>query len=137
MWKVLDNPWLNRAGTAVFILGGLQTAVRWLMGLPLNIVGVALFAIGIALMLSPRLSTWINRRRHRGYSPAERRERLYPRRNDRLDLGERCSEFAMNVRVFNEEHEWRRERAIGAIAEELRQSESDLGPDQARKDAEL
>jgi hypothetical protein len=56
MWKALDNLWLTRAGTAVFLAGAIQTLARWLMGLSLNVVGVVLFAVGIVLILGPRLS---------------------------------------------------------------------------------
>lgn len=55
MWKALDNPWPNRAGTVVFLLGAVQTVVRWLMGLPLNAIGVLLLAGGVILMLLPKL----------------------------------------------------------------------------------
>ncbi len=75
-----------------------------------------------------------------GWSPAERRERLdnllYPPRDDRLELGEQCATFAMKMRVFNEEQEWKREKTIGRSAEEIREADPDIDPLQARKDAE-
>lgn len=55
MWKTLDNPWVNRAGNLVFVLGAAQSAVRLLMGLPFNTVGIVLLAVGIALIALPRV----------------------------------------------------------------------------------
>src|SRR5947199_10831093 len=99
MWKALDNPWLSRAGTAVFLAGAIQTLLRWLMGLSLNVVGVALFAIGIALILGPRLSKHFKWGKASGYLPEERRQKIddlfYPSADPRRELGEDCASMAM------------------------------------------
>jgi hypothetical protein len=75
-----------------------------------------------------------------GYSPAERREHLdhlfYPPADDRRELGEECATFAMKMRIFNEEQEWRRERTVARNLKEIRDANPDIDPLQARKDAE-
>jgi len=61
MWAALDNPWLSRAGNLVFLVGALQTAARLVMGLSLNMVGVVLLGLGVALIATFRFSEKLNR----------------------------------------------------------------------------
>ncbi len=61
---------------------------------------------------------------------------FYPPGDDRRELGEECETFAMKMRVFNEEQEWRRERAVAAAAQEIREADPDIDPFQVRGDAE-
>jgi hypothetical protein len=55
----LDNPWLNRAGNLVFAAGAVQTGIRWVMGLPLNAVGLLLLAVGVALIALPKVQRFL------------------------------------------------------------------------------
>lgn len=75
-----------------------------------------------------------------GYSPAERREHMdnlfYPPGDDRRELGEECATFAMKMQVFNEDQEWRRERATAQAAQEIRAADPSIDPLKARRDAE-
>lgn len=93
-------------------------------------------------VLAVEVVRWLRERRTptSSSSPVERRKQfnnsLYPPRDDRLELGERCATFAMKMRVFNEEQEWRRERAIGNVAAGLRLADPGLDPGEARKEAE-
>jgi hypothetical protein len=121
-----------------------------LAGLPAVFVAIAfLAALAVGMAVAHYLLVWRDRLRSRksqaseesaGWSPAERRERLdnllYPPRDDRLELGEQCASFATKMQVFNEEQEWRRERAIARFAEDGREADPDIDPQQAREAAE-
>lgn len=136
--RLLLHPNIQRLGgvqallTAGVFAWGVMNGVN-----PLIVAGVILFAANTVLLVWPRV-----RRGHQtpGLGPAERRERLdnllYPPADDRRELGEECATFAMKMRVFNEEQEWRRERTIANSVQEIREADPDLDPFQARKDAE-
>lgn len=128
------------AAVGALVPAALHTATSltwpWLL-----VIGFGLFC----LLSAGTLAFWARRQEPResesgGWSPAERRERLdnllYPPRDDRLELGEQCANFATKMQVFNEAQEWKRERAIGRFAEEAREADPDLDPQQARKIAE-
>jgi hypothetical protein len=69
VWKVLDSPWVSRAGNVVFLAGVLQVGIRLLMGLSLaNAVTVVLIPVGIALMV---IAHWPKRRSEQPTSRAE------------------------------------------------------------------
>jgi hypothetical protein len=139
--------WIVNPAVAWGLLTGIGAAI-WagLAGLPAVIVAlVALASVTLVVVLAhyglalrDRLRTASTK--HKGWSPAERRERLdyrlYPPRDDRLELGEQCANFATKMQIFNEEEEWRRERTIGRFAEEAREADPDLDPQQAREEAE-
>jgi hypothetical protein len=59
MRTALDNPWLNRAGNLAFAAGATQAGIRWLMGLPLNSVGLVLLALGVALIALPKINRFL------------------------------------------------------------------------------
>jgi hypothetical protein len=138
MWKALDNPWLSRTGTAVFLFGAIQTIVRWGMGLTLNVVGFAFLALGVALMLGSRLSKHMPR--HKGYSPEERRQKLddlyHPAADPRRELGEDCASMAMKIKVFEEVDAEARPLLLDKMAREIRDADPELDPEEARTQAE-
>ena len=72
MWTVLDSRWVSRAGNLAFILGAVQSGTRLLLGLSLNVVGVTLFMVGIALMIGPRLSRERTSRKYVSPLPMDR-----------------------------------------------------------------
>jgi hypothetical protein len=106
---------------------------RWLL------VGVGV-CVALALIASRKQQSESPAKKPDGLGPMERREHidnlLYPPRDDRLELGEQCANFATKMHVFNEEQEWRRERTISRFAEETREADPDLEPQQARARAE-
>lgn len=146
IWRLLTHPALSAVGNAVLLLTLISPAlliVGWVIEQPL------LFAIALAVLLIDSVLIGRSVLQHRNdradgrssdLSVGERRERLdsllYPPRNDRRELGEECAVFAMKMRVFNEEQEWRREKAIARSAEGLREASPELDPFKARKDAE-
>jgi hypothetical protein len=146
IWRFLSHPALSVAGnlSLLFTLGPFVVAVlaafagRILDQPVLFLVAIGLALLGLAVAAA---NAW---RQHspksKGLSPAERRKSLddllYPPRDDRRELGEECARFAMKIRVFNEEQEWKRERTIAHSVQEIREADADVDPFQARKDAE-
>lgn len=76
----------------------------------------------------------------RDLSPAELRERLdcklYPRRDDRQELGEECDTLATRIGVVNEKTEEERGGAVTRYSEEILGADPSLDPDQTLKEAE-
>jgi hypothetical protein len=149
--RILNHPIIQAAGNALtiltltpFVIAGVVALVGRMTDEPaLFVVSLCLALIGMATVVVLALL----QRRHpaaapkKMIGPEERRERLdnilgYRRRDDRRELGEQCAFFAMKMRVFNEEQEWKRERTIARFAKEAREANSDLDPLQARRDAE-
>jgi hypothetical protein len=53
---ILDNPWVNRTGNAVFLFGALGTVIGFVLGLGLlTIAFLAMMAVGVVLMASQYL----------------------------------------------------------------------------------
>lgn len=144
--RLLLNPYVQRLGGVQALAGALALAWGLVKGVdPLIVVGGLLCAANLALFVF-----WPKVKRHLAagaspavgakFGPAERRERLdnllYPPRDDQRELGQQCAFFAMKMRFFNEEQEWKRERTIARFAKENREADPDLDPLQARKDAE-
>jgi hypothetical protein len=138
-----------------FASGAVLTLVPTGLGFILSgwIVGVICLFIagGLSLIIWTPLGGWLGFHNgdsdHQdtsptapGLSPAERHKRLddslYPPRDDRRETGEECATFAMKMGVFNEEQEWKREKAIARFVEELRETETHLDPFEAREKAE-
>jgi hypothetical protein len=140
MWKALDNPWLNRAGTIVFLIGAIPTLVRWVMGLPLNVVGGVFIVLGVALMLGPRLSKHVPKPKNSGYSPEERRQKLddlsHPPADPRRELGEDCASMAMKIRVIDEVDAEARPVLLEKMAREIRDADPELDQEEAQSQAE-
>lgn len=138
IWGVVYALVFAAVGALVPVVLHAVTSLSWPW---LVVVGFAVFC----LLLAGTLAFWARRRdagasEPAGWSPAERQKHLdnlfYPPRDDRLELGEQCARFATKMQVFNEENEWKRERAIGRFADEVREADPEADPQQARKDAE-
>lgn len=144
--RVLRGIWhfLSAAGNVSLVLTYGPVVVALIVARLLDQPTLFLVALGVALLslIVGGLNAWRQRspKPKGGLGPKERRESidslLYPPRDDRLELGEQCAGFATKMQVFNEEQEWRRERAIGRFAEEVREADPDISPQQAREDAE-
>jgi len=146
-WNFLTHPAVSAVGNAVFLLTLIPVVlvvVAWFIEQPsLFVVAVVLLLIDTAFI--GRLAFQRRREQSAGkasgsLSITERREALdnlfYPPRDDRRELGEECATFAMRMRVFNEEQEWKREKATARKAEELREANPDADPFKVREEAE-
>lgn len=144
--RFLGHPVVSAASTAYWIFTSIPAVLAFVTIVLSDALGepvLLILALGLALIAIVLAGIgFLRQRPHKrpqGYSPEERREQLdnlfYPPRDDRLELGEQCANFAMKVRVFNEEQEWKREKAIARSTREIREADPDIDPHQARKDA--
>lgn len=145
--RFLGHPVVSAASTAYWIFTSIPAVLAFVTIVLSDVLGepvLLILALGLALIAIVLAGIGFLRqrpsKRPQGYSPEERRERLdnllYPPRDDRRELGEQCATFAMKMRVFNEEQEWKREKTISHSAKELREADPDIDPHQARKKAE-
>lgn len=146
IWRFISgNPVLSAASNvltfAPLVVGAIALIVGWMRDLSgLLLIGIGLLVVNLAWLA---YNGWKRREAAKSMplGVKERRERIddlfYPPRSDRFELGEACATFAMKMGVFNEEQEWKREKLIAHVAQELRGIAPDIDPEQARKEAEV